>query len=182
MGRPTKIDDVILLPDGKGGQTPRVRWEVIVERVRSGSYPEVAAISTGVGRATYYRWIAEGEDRWIDGRLVRANRRYRDFRDAIERAQAEAEAVAVAHIRKAGEDPKTWQAEAWYLERSRSDRWRRRDTIHSAGPGDGDPPLPIRRIIHDLDATAADKLAELLGIVEGAVAPPDAGPGDEGAP
>jgi hypothetical protein len=181
MGRPTKIDDVILLPDGKGGSSPRVRWEVIVDRVRAGVPPEVAAIATGVGRATYYRWMQRGEDRWIDGRMVRAEKRYRDFRDALDRAFAEAEAVAIAHIRKAGEDPKTWQAEAWYLERSRSERWRRRDTVHQAGPADGDPPVPDRRVNVTVEPDAAARLAELLGIVEGAGAPPDAGPGDEGA-
>lgn len=180
MGRNAKIDDVILLPDGKGGQSPRLRWEVIVERVRAGVHAEIAAVSTGVSKTTYYRWRQEGEDRYVDGVLKRARPHYREFREALDRAAAEAETAAVARIREAGKE--TWQAEAWYLERSRPDRWRRRDTVHQAGPADGDPPLPPRVIRHEADPAAVDRLAELLSIVEGAVAPPEPGPGDEGAP
>lgn len=141
MGRPTKLDDTILLPDGKGGSVPRTRWEVIVERVRAGSYPEVAAMSTGVSSTTFYRWRTEGEDRVVDGKVRRARPMYREFREALDRASAEAEMVAVAHIQKAASED--WRAAMAYLERRAPARWRRRDTTYHAGPAEGDGPLVL---------------------------------------
>lgn len=180
MGRPAKLDDVILLPDGKGGKEPRKRWEVIVERIRSGIPIETACLSTGVGVATYYRWRDWGEDRWIDGKLRRARPEYREFRDATTRARAEGESVHVANIAAAA--PKDWRASAWYLERAHPETWRRRDTVYQAGPADGDPTVPDRRVVHDIDAGAAEKLSELVDLVDRAhvrsSAPPDAEGGD----
>lgn len=141
MARPSKIDDVILLSDGKGGSSPRIRWEVIVERVRAGAYPEVAAASTGVSAATYYRWKAEGEDRVVDGRVVRARPAYREFREALDRASAEAEMGAVAHVTAAM--PNDWRAALAYLERRAPARWRRRESMWHGGPGEGDAPLTL---------------------------------------
>lgn len=180
MARPSKIDDTILLPDGKGGSSPRIRWEVIVERVRAGSYAEVAAASTGIGRTTYYRWLELGEDRWVDGELVRARPQYRGFRDAIDRAAAEAEMIAVAHVQRAAADD--WRAAMTYLERRAPERWRRRDTVYQAGPGPGDPKLPAARVIHDLDSGAAGKLAELVELVSRASSAPDSEGSDGGTP
>lgn len=166
MPRPAKLDDVILLPDGKGGQTPRVRWEVIVERVRSGIPIETACVATGVDTSTYYRWREKGEDRWIDGKLVRATPAYRAFRDAAMRARAEAASIHVAHIANAA--PKDWKASAWFLERSQPELFGRRDTIHHAGPA-GDDPEVRARVTHDVDPSAASKLGDLLDLVERAV-------------
>jgi len=166
MGRPAKLDDVILLPAEGGGKTPRVRWEVIVERIRSGIPIETAALSTGVSSSTYYRWMALGEDRWSDGKLHRARPQFREFREAATRARAEAESMNVALVLKGASAD--WRAAAWYLERSHPERWRRRDTIYNAGPADGDPEIPEQRVVHGVDPGAAGKLGELLDLVEGA--------------
>lgn len=174
-GRPAKLDDVILLPDGKDppGKTPRIRWEVIIERIRSGIPIETACLSTGVNPSTYYRWVEKGEDRWIDGHLRRATPQYRQFREAATRARAEAESIAVAHV--LGAASSDWRAAAFYLERSHAERWRKRDTVYQAGPADGDPEIPDRRVVHDIDPSAAGKLGELLEIVERASRPRDQG-------
>lgn len=177
MGRPAKIDDVILLPDGKGGSTPRVRWEVIVERVRAGSYPEVAAMSTGVSAATFYRWKAIGEDRVEDDKVRRARAGYREFREALTRAEAEAEMGSIAVVQKAmtgstGADGKAgrepdWKAAAWYLERRAPGRWRRRDSLWHGGPGEGDAPLALEldgKV--NLGGDALDKLGDVLDVLQ----------------
>jgi len=165
MGRASKIDDVILLPDGKGGSTPRIRWEVIVERVRAGSYPEVAAMSTGVHPATYYRWKVLGEDRVVDGKVVRARSGYREFREALTRAEAESEMAAIATVRKAFEED--WKAAAWYAERRAPGRWRRRDSLWHGGPGEGDSPLALDLSGKvDIGGDALDKLADVLEVLE----------------
>lgn len=159
MGRPTKLDDLVLLE----GQ-PRKRWEVIVERVRAGSYPEVAAASTGVNRSTFYRWRQLGEDRFEDGKRIPSRPEYREFRDALDRAEAEAEEEAIAHVKRAmGTD---WKAAMTYLERRAPQRWRRRETVYGAGPADDDPIPPARRVRVEVDEDAPGKLAELLELVE----------------
>lgn len=178
MGRPAKLDDTILLPDGQGGKSPRVRWEVIVERIRSSIPPESAAEATGVDASTYYRWMALGEDRWEAGKLRKARSPYREFREAVTRARAEAEAINVAHVSAAA--PKDWKAAAFLLERSFAARWRRRDTVHSAGPAEGDPAVPPARVEHTLAEDAPSKLADLLDLVAKQGARPPAGPGDSG--
>lgn len=162
MARPSKIDDVILLPDGKGGQVPRVRWEVIVDRVRAGAYPEVAAASTGVSSTTFYRWKVLGEDRIENGKIRRARAGYREFREALSRAEAESEMAAIANVQRAfGDD---WRSAAWYLERRGPDRWRRRDSLMHGGPGPGDAPLEIGGKV-DLGGDALDKLGDVLDIL-----------------
>lgn len=178
MGRPAKLDDVILLPDAQGGKTPRVRWEVIVERIRASIPPESAAEATGVDASTYYRWMEKGADHWEGGTLRRARTPYREFREAVTRARAEAEAINVAHVSTAA--PKDWKAAAFLLERSFAARWRRRDTVHQAGPGEGDPSVPPTRFEHTVAEDAPSKLADLLDLVAKQGARPRPGPGDGG--
>ena len=57
---------------------------------------------------------------------------YFQFFQAVKRAEAEAEAAAVLHIKKAASEG-TWQAAAWYLERKYKDRWSRQDSLKHEG-------------------------------------------------
>lgn len=119
MGRPTKL-------------SPEVT-ERILEGLRAGAYAETAAAAAGIGRSTLYRWLQLGED-------PDAPAEFREFRDAIKRAEAEAEAEALEVILAASR--KSWQAAAWYLERRHPDRWRNRTATYSPTsptPGDRDP-------------------------------------------
>lgn len=161
-GRPSKLDDVILLPDGKGGRTPRVRWEVIVERVRAGAYPEVAAASTGIGSTTFYRWKLLGEDRVENGKIRKARPEYREFREALDRAAAEAEMAAIATVQAAFSTD--WRSAAWYAERRAPGRWRKRDSLWHGGPGEGDAPLEVGGKV-DLGGDALDKLGDILDVL-----------------
>ena len=114
MGRPTKL-------------TPEVQ-EKIVSLVRAGNYPEVAAQAAGIDPRTYYRWMEKGED---------GPAPYGQFRHAVKEAQAAAESHAVTIIRKAAIDG-SWQAAAWFLERSKAERWRRKENVELTGK-DGGP-------------------------------------------
>lgn len=58
----------------------------------------------------------------------------------FERAYAEAESSALGRIRAAGRSG-TWQADAWFLERTRHDKYGRRDTIKHEGSEDA--PLQV---------------------------------------
>lgn len=114
MGRPSKL-------------TPE-RLKRIVDAIRAGNYVETAAEYAGIGKTTFYRWMEQGE---------KASRGiYRDFRDAVMRARAEAEARNIALIQKAA--PDDWRAAAWWLERAFPDRWGSRQKLEHSGP-DGAP-------------------------------------------
>lgn len=122
MARPTKL-------------TPE-RQELIIKALREGNYIEAACGYAGVGTSTFYEWMERGR---TASRGV-----YAEFADAVEKARAEAEMRNVQVIQRASKD--TWQASAWWLERSFPDRWGRRvqDVKHSGGVtiqldwGDGD--------------------------------------------
>ncbi|HKE79025.1 MAG TPA: hypothetical protein VKB54_06940 [Solirubrobacteraceae bacterium] len=103
VGRPTAL-------------TPELA-ERLVELLRAGSHPDVACKVVGIGRRTYYRWLARGQSNRA------RDRPYADLRDRIGQARAEAEARAVAQIARAGADD--WRAAAWFLERGFPDRWGR---------------------------------------------------------
>jgi transposase len=93
----------------------------IVEAIEAGNYIEVAAQCAGISKNTLYRWLAMANE---DG----AEDRYVDFRDALEKARANAEARNLRVIQQAANDG-TWQAAAWYLERTAWQRWGRRTMV-----------------------------------------------------
>ncbi len=94
--------------------TAEVR-EQLLAAIRAGNYPKQAAEAAGIDRATFYRWLAKGRE-------PAAPREYRDFCDALTRAQAEAEVHAVGIVRDAM--PRDWRAAIVYLER-RCEGWQR---------------------------------------------------------
>lgn len=88
----------------------------ITDSIRAGNYAFVAAQQAGIHEATYHAWRARGRK---EGKGI-----YREFDEAVEMAEAEAEAVAVMYVRRAmGE---SWQAAMTYLERKFPDRWGKR--------------------------------------------------------
>jgi len=91
----------------------------IAKAVSCGNYPEIAAESEGVGKTTFYRWMEQGA-RDETGP-------FREFRESITRARAQAERKMVRIVRRAAVDDA--QSAQWYLERSASDRWGRRDKV-----------------------------------------------------
>jgi hypothetical protein len=94
--------------------TPDIQ-EKICNLLRVGNYVETAAACAGIGKAALYAWLRRGarEKKGL----------YYEFSYAVEKAQAEGEAHAVAAISKAM--PTNWQAAAWRLERKFPARWGR---------------------------------------------------------
>lgn len=121
MARPSKL-------------TPELT-ELIVLAIRAGNYSKVAAEMAGIGETTFYRWLELGAK---EG----AKKEFREFRESIKRAEAEAEVRSVALIRQAA-DGGTWQAAAWYLERKHGDRWGRNDKIRQEISGPEGKPVPL---------------------------------------
>jgi hypothetical protein len=104
--------------------------ERIVRAVRVGAGREVAAQEAGVDVRTLQRWLARGagED---------ADERFRALAVEVERAGAQREIQAHAHIARAGAED--WRAEAWYLRYVRGYAGRHE---HS-GPDGGPIPLDV---------------------------------------
>jgi hypothetical protein len=77
-----------------------------------------------------------------EGAKPDGKKEYREFRESIKRAEAQAEVVSVARIRQAANEG-TWQAAAWYLERKHGDRWGRNDKVRQEISGPEGAPVSL---------------------------------------
>lgn len=102
VGRPSKILDAAVRDN-------------LLTAIRAGNYIESAVRYAGISVASYRRWMDRGQSDDPD------DAPYAEFRTVVEKARADAEVRYVAIIAKAAE--RTWQASAWWLERSFPDRW-----------------------------------------------------------
>lgn len=120
MGRPSKL-------------TPDLQAR-LVEIFQIGQTSiETACDYVGIGTTTYHRWMQEN----------------REFRDAIQKARAEAVTGYLAVIRKAANSGQ-WQAAAWWLERVLPAQYGRKSQVEVLTPD------VIEREIARLEAELAD--------------------------
>jgi hypothetical protein len=132
----------------KGGRplllTPKLQ-KAICDILSSGNSIQAACDWVGINVATYHDWVERGEGKH---RSRPQNKVFVEFVDAIKKARSTAEITSVARIRKAarggdivsvtevirpdGAVERTtkystgaWQADAWFLERSRPRTWGR---------------------------------------------------------
>ena len=101
----------------------------ITDALAAGNTRKASALYAGIGVQTMADWIE----------------RYRDFRDAIENAEARAEIGHVANIAQASRNG-NWTASAWWLERRRHQDWGRKDRLEI-----------IRLVAEMAEAAGADK-------------------------
>lgn len=108
----------------------------VLTHVRQGSHRHIAANAAGVGRSTFMRWMARGKKE--------RRGQFRDFWDAIKKAEAEMVVDCLGRIQAAGTGgallsrtsvtnsqgvttvvekfaQPIWQASAWFLERRHPD-------------------------------------------------------------
>lgn len=126
-------------------RTPQ-REQAILNALRLGNTRRNAAAYAEVDHATFYRWLASDAT----------------FRDAVEKAEADAEARFLGQIAKAAADG-TWTAAAWWLERRRHEDYRKRDGVEITGRDGG--PIESRDVtgtLSDADLRAALREAERL--------------------
>ena len=113
------------------------RQQRIVQSILAGNYEETAALAGGISKPTFHRWMARGRDCPAptvtdDGVTAHTDERYRLFHEAVIEARAQAEERNVMIIQQAAQT--TWQAAAWWLERSFPKRYgRRNDTDEPTG-------------------------------------------------
>jgi HD-GYP domain-containing protein (c-di-GMP phosphodiesterase class II) len=91
------------------------RAEIIIAQLKRGQSQVAAAAAAGISIATLKRWLAEDES----------------IRERVDEAYGLGEQALVEKLWEAAEkDPvKSWQAAAWLLERTRPERFGRRDRI-----------------------------------------------------
>jgi hypothetical protein len=94
-------------------KTPE-RMAAIIESVRSGAFQATAAEAAGIDESTLTRW----------------KQRDSAFALAIEKASADAEVESLSAIREAGRT--SWQAHAWFLERTKRDKYALRTELAGA--------------------------------------------------
>jgi len=99
-GRPTKL-------------TKELTKELVMH-LENGVTPMTAIEIVGLAQSCYYDYKAHGEKDIKAG--IKSD--FSDFSDAIKKARANAIARALVNIQKAGLSGKSWQALAWYLERT----------------------------------------------------------------
>lgn len=107
------------------------RRDRIAQLLREGNNHETAAHASGISTAAYFRWLGRGRNELE--RMAKAGTNkpkaseavYADFAEHVENARADANAELVSFIKTAAQDPKTWQAAAWLLERRDPTRWGR---------------------------------------------------------
>src|SRR5215469_11977422 len=75
MGRATKLNDPITDSSGRSA----TRFEIAVRALQSGQTRRVAAMLAGIATSTFFMLLSKGE---------RGQGQYRDFREAVTRAQA----------------------------------------------------------------------------------------------
>jgi len=95
--------------------TPELR-DRVAQAVRDGNFLEPAARANGVSHSTLHLWLSNGR---------KGKQPYLDFLDIVERAEAEAELLAVTQLTRSF--PSSWRASVRWLESHAAGRWRPRD-------------------------------------------------------
>ena len=128
MSRPTKLTADII--------------EDICNWLKLGYYQEDAATMAGIATSTFYDWMKKGDEgqkalesgvssslpATQEGSEVEVVDMFQEFSEAVKKARAEAEGAHLRNIRRAA-DNGTWQASAWWLERSFPKKWGKRNTL-----------------------------------------------------
>lgn len=130
----------------------------IVANVKKGTHIEIAARAAGVSKATFYRWMDDGRDRpdpEDPTKTIVASQPYRDFRDAIEKAEADLEQSVVDRYLTVSKQAAFGNAShmAGFLGRRFRGRWDPKQTVEISGPEGG----PVK-----IEGTADDRLAGAL--------------------
>jgi len=140
------------------------RQSRIVEALTQGNYIETAARYAGITPQGMYKWLNRGNaerSRIYDGEEPDPKETmYVDFVEVVEKARAQAEMRNVGLIQKAAVDG-TWQAAAWYLERSYPKRWGRSDRLEHTGADGG--PVAVQVSMDELEEKVGQLLAHRGG-------------------
>jgi len=99
--------------------------ELIINAFLMGNYATVVSDYAGITPQTLYNWLNKGEElsRDENKELDEIEQLFVDLFYGVKKAKALSEMKSVEVIRSASQT--SWQAAAWYLERTANDRWGR---------------------------------------------------------
>lgn len=104
----------------------------ITKWLEIGNFTEDTFDGLGIAKSTWYSWKKQGEEaevKFDKGEELTANEKlFLDFLDAIKKSRAIAVRNYVTQIAKASSDG-SWQAAAWWLERTDFKKWGRKDKV-----------------------------------------------------
>lgn len=130
--------------EGNSKKTPE-RVAAIIQALRAGNTRRAAVSFGEIDHATFYRWMEDDAT----------------FRDAVEKAEADAEVRFVAQVAQAASSG-TWSAAAWWLERRRGQDWRRHESLEVTG--NPNAPVVVKQEGSSNGASIADTIAVLAEI------------------
>jgi hypothetical protein len=140
---------------------PRVQR--LVEALKAGNYIEHACDYSGIGKSTVYRWVDRGQNEHerieAGGEPDAEESKYLQLWEAIKTARAQAFVRNVALIQQAANQG-TWQAAAWWLERTAPQQYGRRLSAEVTG-AEGNA-IAVSVTVDALE----NKIASLLGVTE----------------
>lgn len=135
--------------------------DLIVDAIKLGNYQEHAANAAGITAATFYNWIDRGKRE--RERLTNPDEKpnpketvFLEFFEAVEKAKALAIAQNVAVIQRAAATG-TWQAAAWWLERTAQKVYGRKQQLEHSGNADN--PIALSVDVTELE----NKVKRILG-------------------
>jgi len=105
--------------------------KLFLQALTAGNYVEVSCAYAGLSVATVYQWLEKGKAEKAESRRDNGQKpdihktTYIELLEAIESARAKAIVGNVAVIQKAARDG-TWQAAAWWLERTNPQQFGRK--------------------------------------------------------
>ena len=126
--------------------------EAIVNALKLGNYMTTAADYVGVTPLTIANWLRKGEalSQVDDRELDNDEQMFVDFFMDCKKAKALSEMKAVNVIREASQS--SWQAAAWYLERTANDRWGRIQRTEITGADGGAIEINADAVARKLEA------------------------------
>lgn len=133
---------------------------------KEGHYVEDVAEYLGINSQTYYNWMNRGEEihdmddkervayfKSLPNATTKRNAKlYLEFYDTVKKAQLEAKMGALRNIRNAGK--KSWQADAWFLERRYRQQFGRITILEDSGGGGESGEGTLSKLIKGIDAAA----------------------------
>ena len=124
----------------------------IVDFIRAGNFPDVAASAAGIHKATFNVWLKNGAElRRLVEEQGYSPRGYENdlvsFHVEVEKAISESEVVDVLTIGRAAS--KDWKAAAFRLDRRHRSRWARENASEGRHAFDGGPAAPTSDDVSD---------------------------------
>ena len=105
------------------------RTRKVLEAIQEGGTLTRAAQAGGVDYRTLRRWVERGQE-------VKKGP-YWQFCQDLKKAEEAREQTILQNIIDAGQDPRYWQAQAWFLERTHPEKYGRKERHEVTGAGGG---------------------------------------------